>query len=468
MTVFMVSVAVAEGPRDVDPYLGVYEGVYEHDGKTVKAEAMVTTLGSNVVPYRGFVLVDPERIGGNRFVISSMFHDLEVYTSQDGTQKGVNYAYYDGDSSKMDFDEHTPAKTGIVPYFSLEPAASPSWFGFKFTGFVKIPATARYRFLLASDDGSRLLIDGKPVVENPGCRDVSSVAELEAGLHAITVTYFQMEAASSLWVGVLKESGESEEKEQRTVLMGEGLKTVWRGSLLPDQLVLTGKDPKDGRFVLEYKDRQSPTLGLKPPADAIVLLGMASYGVPPSLDEWTNKTWTLLPDGSMQVGKKDTRTIREFGDQRIHLEFMCPFEPEKIGQGRGNSGVYVQGSYELQVLDSFGFEPARTTCGAVYYVEPALRSACLPPLTWQTYDVIFRAPRFNAEGTLVKHPVFERVEQNGRVIHENLEVKTCTHAGMPKGHTKLGPLWMQEHGNPVRYRNIWIVPLEAGGGRSDQ
>ena len=461
MTIVMVPAAMAEGPRDVDPYLGVYEGVYEHDGKTVKAEAMVTTLGSSVVPYRAFVFVDPERIGGNRFVVSSMFHDLEVYATQDGEQKGVNFAYYAGDSSKMDFDGRTPAKTGIAPYFSLESAESPSWFGFKFTGFVKIQSAGRYRFLLASDDGGRLSIDGKQVIENPGCGDGICVVELTAGMHPVTVTYFQLEAASSLWVGVLKVAEEAQEKEQRTVLTGEGLHTVWQGRLLPNRLVLTGKNPQDGRFVLEYQDRQSPTRGLKPPEGATVLLGMADYGVPPSLDAWTNKTWALLADGSMQVGSKDTRTLKEFGDQRIHLEFMCPFEPDKLGQGRGNSGVYVQGSYELQVLDSFGFEPARTTCGAVYYVEPARRPACLPPLTWQTYDVIFRAPRFNAEGALVKNPVFERVEQNGRLIHENLEVKICTYAGMPKGHTKLGPLWLQEHANLVRYRNIWIVPLEG-------
>ena len=451
---------MAAGPRDADPYLGVYEGVYEHAGKTVPAEAMVTTLGANS-PYRAVVFVEPESLKINRFWVWSgdTFDALDVYTSQDGQTKGVNFAYYAGDSSKMNFDERTPAKTGTLPGFSLAPKESEELFGFKFTGFVKIPTAGRHRFFLGSDDGSSLAIDGKVIVENRGW-EKSAVVDLEAGLHPLEVGYFQQGGPSSLKVGFRKVS---EDEDKRIVLKGAGLDTVWQGQLLPDKLVLTGKDPQDGRFVLEYKDRQSPTLGLKPPAGAVVLLGNAANGVPPSLDEWTNKTWALLPDGSMQVGTKDTRSIKEFGDQRIHLEFMCPFEPEKLGQGRGNSGVYVQGSYELQVLDSFGFEPGRSTCGAVYYLEAALRPACLPPLTWQTYDVVFRAPRFNAEGVVEKNPVFERVEHNGRVIHVNLEVPKGTYGGMGKNHKKLGPLWLQDHANPVRYRNIWIVPLETGG-----
>lgn len=449
----------APGPRDVDPYIGVYEGVYEHGGKSLPAEARVTTLGPNA-PYRATVFVEPESLQGSRFAVSSadMFDALDVYTSEDGKTKGVNYAYYNGNDFKLDFVGRQPAKTGTLAYFSLEPKEAEKSFAFKFTGFVKIPSAGRHRFFLNADDASRLSIDGKVIVENRAW-EKSGVAELQAGLHPIEVCYYQHIGLCGLKIGFLKIA---EEEEKRIVLKGEGLDTVWHGQLLPEKLVLTPQDPAMGRFVLEYKNRQSPTLGLAPPAGATVLLAKADDG-PPSLREWTNKTWPPLPDGSMRVGNRDTSTLKEFGDHQMHLEFLCPFEPENQGQGRGNSGVYVQGRYELQVLDSFGFDPGRNTCGALYYIAPALRPATLPPLTWQTYDVTFHAARFNAVGELDKNPVLELVKLNGRVVHQNLELTQTSYAGLGKTHQKVGPLMLQDHKNQVRYRNIWIKPLGERG-----
>jgi hypothetical protein len=211
-----------------------------------------------------------------------------------------------------------------------------------------------------------------------------------------------------------------------------------------------------GTFFLARSNRQSPTEGLEPPANALVLLPFKE-GVQTRLDAWTNKEWKLLPDGSAQVSKGPNRTVADHGSGIFHIEFRCPFEPRKRGQGRGNSGVYFGGRYEIQVLDSFGLEPGMGDCGSIYGVAITRENACLPPLRWQTYDVIYTAPQKRDDGTF--EPAVMTVFHNGIKIHENQPVPRTTTAAPFNEHAERGPLYLQDHGNPVCYRNIWFLKL---------
>jgi hypothetical protein len=151
--------------------------------------------------------------------------------------------------------------------------------------------------------------------------------------------------------------------------------------------------------------------------------------------------------------------VREFRDFRLHLEFMTPYEPTKRGQGRGNSGVYILDRYEVQVLDSFGLVPAKGDCGAIYGQAPPKTNASLPPLTWQTYDITFRAARLGEDGKLLEPPVIT-VLHNGVKIHDKRPIPQPTGSARRKGHIAEGPIRLQDHRNKVRYRNIWAVDLK--------
>ena len=159
------------------------------------------------------------------------------------------------------------------------------------------------------------------------------------------------------------------------------------------------------------------------------------------------------------AGTADIITKQEFGDFRLHVEFWLPAS-EESGQGRSNSGVYSHGRYEIQVLDSFK-NPTYPFggCGAIYEQKDPDQNAILPPETWNTYDITFRAPRFNKEGKVIEKPRIT-VLHNGLRIHNNVEIeKTSTRSGQDGPQPKVGPILLQNHGNPVRYRNIWILPL---------
>ncbi len=192
-------------------------------------------------------------------------------------------------------------------------------------------------------------------------------------------------------------------------------------------------------------ERKSPTLGAKPPEGAIVLFdGKSADAFEPS---------RMSEDGLLMQGIKSKRT---FGDFHLHLEFRLPYMPQAQGQARGNSGCYMQGRYEVQMLDSFGLTGEHNECGGIYSVKAPDVNMCFPPLTWQTYDVDFRAARFDGDGNKTEDARMT-VRHNGVLIHENVEVpKATTAAILPEGPDD-GPLYLQDHGNPVRYRNIWVV-----------
>lgn len=194
---------------------------------------------------------------------------------------------------------------------------------------------------------------------------------------------------------------------------------------------------------LKKVERKSPTLGAKPPAEAVVLFDGTSA------DNFEGGK--LTPEGWLQVG---TRSKRSFGSCKLHIEFRTPFMPTAEGQARGNSGVYMQDCYEFQVLDSFGLEGRNNECGGLYsMLEPKL-NMCFPPLAWQTYDFDFTAPKFDSEGKKIANARVT-LRHNGVVIYDDLEIPKLTPGGRSaEGPT--GPLMLQDHGNPVVYRNIWV------------
>jgi hypothetical protein len=211
----------------------------------------------------------------------------------------------------------------------------------------------------------------------------------------------------------------------------------------------------DGAIALKKTIRSSDTLGAKPPEGATVLFDGASK------DEWNSgrldkKTSLLNTDGG------DITTKRKFNNYTVHVEFMLPFRPDARGQGRGNSGFYQVDQYEVQILDSFGLEGMNNECGGVYsLVKPSL-NMCLPPLQWQTYDVDFTNAVRDDTGKKIKNARLT-VKLNGVVIHDNVELKGVTGGARALDKSKDEPegtpgvLRLQGHGNPLQFKNIWIV-----------
>jgi hypothetical protein len=200
-----------------------------------------------------------------------------------------------------------------------------------------------------------------------------------------------------------------------------------------------------------------------PPEGAIVLFD----GTEKSLANWVTSggperpaPWRLVPGGAMQVGGGGIKTKQAFdGHFRLHVEFRCPYEPADAGQARGNSGVYLQGRYEVQVLDSYGLDSQDNDCGGIYKVARPKVNACKAPTVWQSYDIDFKSPVFR-DGKKVE-PARITVVQNGRTIHEDVAIPLDnTVAGLGGDPATPGPIHLQDHGDPVQFRNIWLVPVK--------
>ena len=179
-----------------------------------------------------------------------------------------------------------------------------------------------------------------------------------------------------------------------------------------------------------------------------------------SWDGWVQRDgspsrWIVQDDGSVLVNGGDAITGPDFGDFQLHREFLCPVMEAEAGQARANSGVYLHGRYEVQVLDSYGLPVAGNGCGAIYSIAGPSVNASKPPGTWQTYDIVFRAPRYNEVDALIDPPRVT-VLHNGIAIHENLELPRTTPGGTGEFMRTMGPILLQDHGDPIRYRNIWI------------
>jgi hypothetical protein len=195
------------------------------------------------------------------------------------------------------------------------------------------------------------------------------------------------------------------------------------------------------------------------PKEAVVLFDGKNLDNWVKTDGKTPAEWKLVDGGAMEASKGNIITREKFdGHFKLHVEFRVPYVPKATGQGRGNSGVYVQGRYEVQVLDSYGLESKNNDCGAIYEVAAPLVNACKAPTVWQSYDIEFTAPVFQ-DGKKVE-PARMTVYHNGVKIHDNVSIPVDnTRAGLGGDPSRPGPILLQDHGNPVQFRNIWLLPL---------
>jgi hypothetical protein len=214
------------------------------------------------------------------------------------------------------------------------------------------------------------------------------------------------------------------------------------------ELVVHGAD---GQLIgrLKKVHRKSRTLEMPAPPGAVVLFDGTSA------EAFVNGRMT--DDGLLMQGVTSRETFQDF---RLHLEFRTPFMPAARGQGRGNSGAYMQGRYEVQILDSFGLEGRDNECGGIYGVKPPDVNMAYPPLSWQTYDVEFTAARYDESGKKTSDARMT-VRHNGVLIHNDVSIPADTRGGVLPAGPEPGPLYLQEHGSPVHFKNIWIVKRDA-------
>jgi hypothetical protein len=200
------------------------------------------------------------------------------------------------------------------------------------------------------------------------------------------------------------------------------------------------------------------TRNAPPPGNAIVLFDGSG------ISNWTSRDgdpaqWRV--EGNIlhvTPGAGDIMTTQRMTDFVMHLEFRCPDMPQATGQAKGNSGVFLQGRYEVQVLDSYGWDkPGLGDCGAIYNQFAPLSNGCRPAMEWQTYDVVFRAPRAGDSGPTLS------LAHNDIIIHNNVQLPGVTGAAIDEDILTPGPLLLQDHRDLVCYRNIWIVELAAAG-----
>jgi hypothetical protein len=304
------------------------------------------------------------------------------------------------------------------------------------------PAKADADFAFQGEYGGELSIDGQPMK--------FGVQVVALGKGEFSAVGYPGGLPGAGWTppNVVRGTGKLSADGRVVNLEGVDWGGMQRRGEVRDRAVVVLSDTGSEVGRLAKVERTSPTLGMKPPAGAVVVFdGSGLDGVVGG---------RMTDDGMLMEG---FTTKEEFGDATIHVEFRCPYQPSDRGQGRGNSGCYVQGRYEVQILDSFGLEGKNNECGGIYSVAAPAVNMALPPLAWQTYDIDFTAPRF--EGEKMVSPPRMTVRHNGVVIHENAEVPKITPGGKGSKDPAKGPLHLQNHGNPVRFRNIWVLPKGA-------
>ena len=258
----------------------------------------------------------------------------------------------------------------------------------------------------------------------------------------------------------------------RTAMTGLFVATIGAGILSGQQAPVGYDDTPmqpNGRWRIHDGTRPQPAIvtpgpmvSAPAPQDAIVLLGAgADRSQWQMLADGSAVTWAMS-DGVLETGKGLIRTKAEFTDYQLHVEFATPTVVQGDSQGRGNSGVFLNGKFEIQVLDSYRNRTyADGSASAMYGQYPPLVNASRPPGQWQAYDIVFRSPRFGAGGKL-DTPAIVTVLHNGVLVHD------ATAFWGPTAHKKIepytpdnarGPIALQDHGNPVRYRNIWIMTI---------
>lgn len=218
----------------------------------------------------------------------------------------------------------------------------------------------------------------------------------------------------------------------------------WNATIIGGKM--TGKTAEGQAFTLDRVIRHSKTEGEKPPAGALVLFDGKNT------DEWKDAKMI----GENLLADHDIRSKKGFKDHKAHIEFRLTYMPFASGQGRSNSGVYVQDRWEVQVLDSFGLKGENNECGGIYSQFKQSVNMCYPPLQWQTYDIDFKAAKFDADGKKTANAVIS-VWHNGVLIHDKVELSKGPTGGGQKETDNPGPYQLQGHGGQVQYRNIWVV-----------
>jgi len=284
------------------------------------------------------------------------------------------------------------------------------------------------------------------------CKDAKGSGKIEARVVALgkqAYKVFVRDVLPDKTVAKTELDGKTE-GEKITVAGGD-----WAGAYADGAIV--GKIGDGGTFELKRVVREPPSLGAKPPEGAIVLVDGKSFDEVTCAKnkDGTPQEWKIVEPGAIQVPKGGMNSKRQLdGSFKLHVEFKSPFMPDARDQGRGNSGVYLPNGEEIQVLDSFGMTSyPGGGCGGLYaYKNPdafdKFSLASLPPLQWQTYDVEYRVQK--ADGKLTGKPRVT-VFHNGIKIHDNFEIRKDA---------KNGGFHFQDHGNPVQYRNIWVLPLK--------
>ena len=220
----------------------------------------------------------------------------------------------------------------------------------------------------------------------------------------------------------------------------EGMKAVVKDGAI----VVTGSSG-EALGTLKRVDRKSKTLGKKPEKGAAVLFdGSDTKG-------WKNGKMTK--EGHLLRG---TESLKKFQDCFLHMEFRVPYEPFGRGQGRGNSGVYMQRRYEVQIIDSFGEKASHNLCGGIYSIAPPKLNMSYPPLTWQTYDIEFKAAKYDDKGKKTADATMS-VWHNGVLIHKDQKLGHRTTASPEKESPNPGAVFFQNHGHVVVYKNVWAI-----------
>lgn len=218
-------------------------------------------------------------------------------------------------------------------------------------------------------------------------------------------------------------------------------------------------DNLEGLMILKPEDKTDYPSTPAPEGATILFDGSSTDGFV-MVDGKSPIAWNIMPNKALRVTKGGIKSKAMISEPvRLHVEFRVPYMPKFKGQGRGNSGVYLQGRYEVQVLDSYGLESQDNDCGGIYKVAKPLVNACKAPTVWQAYDIDFHPPVF--EGGKKVKPAQITVLHNGQVIHKDVVINIDnTVAGLGGDPSTPGPLHLQDHGDPVEYRNIWMTRLK--------